>query len=459
MFKKCKGFNDMHSSRLILGKLMLNRLIFSKPLASGEILNTTIIMTAVISVWAYPNLSYANVDRSDGVVLPQPALIIDASLPASTKIIECKSLIKSQTIKVSGHSAISQNCDLSNKSVRFVLDSSHSSLDCQGARFSPTADDISNASAITIMPKTDIGIEDIAVANCHIDGYGHALNIRQYTNPSKRYERSFTDPAANRALAPRDIHITNVSSINSRKSSMFVGDHVQAVTFDRIRIQNAGTVGLYMEFGSRDNVVTHSTFIGNGFRKLKTNREAIAIDSSSNNHIEHNQFVHNGAGSILLYRNCFEYADDVSRSNRFKRTESSRDNIIRNNTFTDEPVGVWVASRQSRNLKGFQCGAYLIKQTPFASYHLDSAKDNQIISNHFENVEKGIIVEDDGTLISDNKFAATVNIPISVGSNIREDSTAGAVKNTVIVNNDFEDKTVQQAIMIREKSKMATEIR
>ena len=436
-----------------------SRLMLIRILVGGKVLTIATIMSAVTSVVACKRLPYTDIEKVDGVSLSKPGLIIDASLPAPTNIIECQSLTKGQTIKVSGHSAISQNCDLANKSVRFVLDSSHSSLDCQGARLSATADDKSNASAITIMPKTDTGIEDIAVANCHINGYGHALNIRQYTNPSKRYERSFTDPAANRALAPRDIHITNVSSINSRKSSMFVGDHVQAVIFDRIRIQNAGTVGLYMEFGSRDNVVTHSTFIGNGFRKLKTNREAIAIDSSSNNRIEHNQFVHNGAGSILLYRNCFEYADDLSRSNRFKRTESSRDNIIRNNTFTDESVGVWVASRQSRNLKGFQCGAYLIKQTSRASYHLDSAKDNKIISNRFENVEKGVIVEDDGTLISDNKFAATVNMPISVGSEVREDSIAGAVKNTVIEGNSFDNKTIQQAIMIREKSKKATEIR
>lgn len=160
----------------------------------------------------------------------------------------------------------------------------------------------------------------------------------------------------------------------------------------------------------------------------------------------------------MLYRNCFEHADDPARSNHFKRTESSRDNIIVNNTFEDEPVGVWVASRQSRNLKGFECGAYLVKQTPFASYHLDSAKDNQIINNRFEQVEQGIIVEDDGTLIKGNKFAANVRLPIIVGSEIREDSAAGAVKDTRIDNNTFIDKSIEQAIDIRPASKTATHI-
>ena len=435
------------------------RLILSRTLVGGKVLTIAIIISVVTSVTACTRLPYTDIEKVDGVSLSKPELIIDASLPAPTNTIECQSLTEGQTIKVSGHSVLSQNCDLDSKSVRFVLDSSHSSLDCQGARLSTMIDDESNASAITIKPKIDAAIEDVAVANCHVDGYGHALHIRQYSNPNQRYARNFTDPSANRALAPHDIQITNVSSINSRNSGMFVGDHVHAVTFDRIRVQNAGTVGLYLEFGSRDNVIVNSVFIGNGFRTFKPNREAIALDSSANNRIEHNQFIHNGAGSILLYRNCFEHANDPVRSNHFKRTESSRDNIIRSNTFTDEPVGVWVASRQSRNLKGFQCGAYLIKQTPFSSYHLDSAKNNKIINNRFENVDQGIIVEDDGTLISDNNFAATVNIPISVGSEIREDSKAGAVKDTVIEGNSFDNKTIQQAIMIREKSKMATEIR
>ena len=291
-----------------------------------------------------------------------------------------------------------------------------------------------------------------------MDGYGHALNIRQYSNPNQRYARGFINPADNRALAPSNIRVINVSSRNSINSGMFVGDHVHDITFDKIRIQNAGTVGLYLEFGSRDNVIKNSVFVGNGFRTFKPNREAIAVDSSSNNRIENNQFIHNGAGSILLYRNCFEHADDRARSNHFKRTESSRDNIIANNVFEDEPVGVWVASRQSRNLKGFECGAYLIKQTPFASYHLDSAKDNQIINNRFEQVEQGIIVEDDGTLIKGNKFAANVRLPISVGSEIREQSTVGAIMNTQIKNNTFIDKSIEQAIEVSAASKTATHI-
>lgn len=413
----------------------------------------------VLGLTACERLPFANSDSNFDEVTLNQSITIDAKLPAATTTIDCTQLTPKQTVTVKGHSALSKGCDLTGQSIRFELNESHSSLDCQGAALSTMADDPSKASAITIKPKTDMAIKDIAVANCHVDGYGHALHIRQYSNPNQRYARGFIDPAANRALAPRDIQVMNVSSRNSINSGMFVGDHVHGVTFDKVYIQNAGTIGLYLEFGSRDNVIKNSVFVGNGFRSFKPNREAIAIDSSSNNRIENNEFIHNGAGSVLLYRNCFEHADDPTRSNHFKRTESSRDNVIRGNIFKDEPVGVWVASRQSRNLKGFNCGAYLVKKTLFASYHLDSAKDNQIIDNRFEQVEQGIIVEDDGTLISGNQFAATVGTPIVVGSKIREDSSAGAITGTVIIDNIFTDKTTKQAIKIRAASKTATEIR
>lgn len=408
---------------------------------------------------ACERLPFASTNTSSDKAHSKQSLMIDAKLPTATTIIDCEQLTPKQIVKVQGHSALSPSCDLTEQSIRFELNDSHSSLDCRGARLSTMADDQSTASAITIKPKTDNAIEDIAVANCHVDGYGHALHIRQYSQPNQRYVRGFIDPAANRALAPRNIRVVNVTSRNSINSGMFVGDHVHGITFDKVRIQNAGTVGLYLEFGSRDNVIKNSVFIGNGFRTFKPNREAIAVDSSSNNLIENNQFIHNGAGSILLYRNCFEHADDPTRGNHFKRTESSRDNIIRGNIFQDEPVGVWVASRQSRNLKGFACGAYLVKQTPFASYHLDSAKDNQIINNRFQQVEQGIIVEDDGTLISGNQFAADVNLPINIGSEIREQADAGPIKGTMIKDNTFTDKTIEQAIKIRDASKTATEIR
>lgn len=168
----------------------------------------------------------------------------------------------------------------------------------------------------------------------------------------------------------------------------------------------------------------------------------------------------------MLYRNCFEHANDPTRSNHFKRTQSSENNLIQGNLFENEPVGIWVASRQSRNLKGFECGAYPLLETANARYHLDSARDNQIMNNHFVNVEKSIIVEDDGTLIQENDFtqaapqpaqtatapaSQSINRAIVVGSAIREQSKAGAIKHTRILDNRFANSQ-QQDVYIRPAS-------
>ena len=388
--------------------------------------------------------------------------VIDASLPAPTQQLACAELQANQVVTISGHTQLAKSCDLATKGVQFLLNSSETSLDCNGALLGPT-EATANKTAITIKPKNDAAIANIAVANCHVQGYGHAVNIRQKTNPNVRYSKGLSDPAANRALAPRDIRIVNVSSEGSNNSGIFVGDHVQRVTFDKLRVARAGTVGLYLEFGSQHNTIQNSVFVDNGFRSFKPNREAIAVDSSSFNTIQNNQFIHNGAGSVLLYRNCFEHADDPSQSNHFKRTESARNNIIKDNTFRDEPVGVWVASRQSRNLKGFACGAYPLAETLLASYHIDSAKDNQILGNTFIQVDTGIIVEDDGTQIINNDFTQAGNIAIKIGSEIREkyaDTSKGvlaAIQHTQIRNNRLAaNKPLAQQIQISTPSQATT---
>ncbi|MER1974039.1 MAG: hypothetical protein ABS880_09750, partial [Psychrobacter alimentarius] len=157
-----------------------------------SLITATVVMTACERL---PSI-YTGSDYDADI---KPPLIIDAHLPTATTTIDCVALVPNQTVIVKGHSVISQGCDLTEKSIRFELNTSDSSLDCQGAVLSPTANDASKASAITIKPKTDSAINNIAVANCHIDGYGHALHIRQYSNPNQRYARGLIAPAANRA--------------------------------------------------------------------------------------------------------------------------------------------------------------------------------------------------------------------------------------------------------------------
>ena len=431
MFKKCKKLSVF----MMLSKLSPSTLTLLILLALGGLSGCEQMPILINQTDIKTNSSY----KQDF------ALIVDAHLPTPTQTLDCDNISPKQVINIQGHTTLKSGCDLTNKGVRFVLNHSNTSLDCQGATLSPQ-DKNNTETAITIQPKTDTPISDISVANCHIQGYGHALNIRQYSNPNQRYAKGLIDPNANRALAPHDIHIINVSTQGSVNSGIFVGDHVHHVTFDMLRVQGAGTVGLYLEFGSQYNVIENSVFVDNGFRPFKPNREAIAIDSSAFNTIRNNQFIHNGAGGIFLYRNCFEHANDPSRSNHFKRTESAAHNLIQDNVFENEPVGVWVASRQSRNLKGFECGAYLLAETGFASYYLDSAKDNRIIGNTFIDVDEGIIVEDDGTQIIGNDFTKIEGMAIKVGSPIRKKYAANIsgvtpdITDTVIKDNVGNDK-------------------
>lgn len=367
-------------------------------------------------------------------------------IPVATRIIDCNAIQPNQKIHIREHSKLSASCDLTNKSVRFIIDASNSSLDCRGANISQ-AGSKQSGSAITIKPKQNHAIDNITVANCHVQGYGHALHIRQKTKPNTRYLKGLTSLADNKKTAPHNIRIFNLSSNGSKNSGIFLGDHVYDVHFSHLHIRASGTVGLYFEFGSQNNLVENSVFSDNGFRMFKPNREAIAIDSSANNIIKNNTFIHNGAGSIFLYRNCFEHAQDKSRSNHFKRTQSSDNNVISHNVFNNETVGIWVASRQSRDLSGFNCGAYLMKETASASYHLDSAKNNLIKLNTMIDVAQGVIVEDDNNQVIENNFINAGGIAIEVGSPIREQTKYGPIKNTQISNNQFPPAVSSKSLM------------
>lgn len=383
-------------------------------------------------------------NQPQAAALPQKDL---NNLPITT--IDTRTLTDGQAIEVKGHvKLVPANANLWQKNVHFIIKQSDSVLDCQGAIMSSTDDKIT---AITIQtPSNETGIRNIQVKNCMVTGYNHGLLIEQQTPANQRYEQlqqGKTTIDKQLEQSPHHILIDNITVTHSKNSGIFLGDHGHNVDFNRVAVVRSGTVGLYFEFGSRDNVVRNSFFSQNGIRQVnvagvgigKPNREAIAIDSSANNRIEQSHFDHNGAGGIFLYRNCFEHADDPTQANHFLRTQGSNGNVIRHNVFKREPVGVWIASRQSRNLKGFACGAYTISETPFASYHLDEAEHNHVQQNLFLADKTGIIVEDDNNILQTNQFDKTTEQPIVIGSKIRLESSEGVVKNNQLANNTLID--------------------
>lgn len=363
------------------------------------------------------------------------------------KILDCGSLQTGKPITLTGQNQLPNNCDLWQKNAQFIIEQNDVSLDCQGVAMSATDD---KRTAITIRTPNDnqTGVQNIRIKNCLLSGYNHGILIEQKTPANVRYQQLLAQQTTldkQRQQSPNHILLDHILVDSSRNSGIFIGDHVQAVTLANSRVQHSGTVGVYLEFGSGNNQILYSQFSGNGFRQTnvagvaigKPNREAIAIDSSAHNVIAYNRFDGNGAGGVFLYRNCFEHADDPSQANHFLRTQGSNDNQILSNIFTHEPVGVWVASRQSRNLKGFGCGAYLIKEDLISSYHLDDSEQNLIQNNRFADNKNAIILEDDRNIVRQNQFADSVILPIKVGSQIRLTSSEGAVKGNHLHQNQF----------------------
>lgn len=376
----------------------------------------------------------------------------------SLNVLDCAELQSGKTISLTGDNQIPASCDLWQKNTHFVIQNSDTSLDCQGVAMSVNGSTTQkNITAFAIQTPISLsktgqgqGIGNIRLDNCIAVGYGHGVLVEQAMPANQRYEQLLqqqTTRDAQQQLSPNHILLNRILVADSKNSGVFIGDHVQDVTLTNSRVLNAGTVGVYFEFGSGHNTVQDSSFSQNGIRQInvggvgvgKPNREAIAIDSSQHNKIRHNQFEGNGGGGVFLYRNCFEHANDKRLANHFLRVDGSNGNLIESNTFVNEPVGVWVASRQSRNLRGFECGAYVIRANLLESYHLDEAEQNTIAQNTFDNVEQGIVIEDDNNVVRSNTFLPTVNKPITIGSMVRETSSEGVVKGNQINQNTFGD--------------------
>lgn len=143
---------------------------------------------------------------------------------------------------------------------------------------------------------------------------------------------------------PNSITLENIVVKNSGRTGVYIDDYVSNVIIKNSTIINSGGAAIYLDFSTREIKIYNDKIAMNG---LIANREAIAIDSSSDNLIEGNHFDGNSAGSIFLYKNCGEQMRSGKQVIRWMHSDN---NIIRNYMFLNENIGVWIASRQSRNL-------------------------------------------------------------------------------------------------------------
>lgn len=317
-------------------------------------------------------------------------------------------------------------------------------LDCAGATLDSRG---MTGNTITVLAS------NVTVRNCLLlPGRDHGIRIVSQTGTAAKQAL----PKEERyARTPSGVTIADVTIRDPGRTGIFVDNYVRGTHIVRTRVESAADSGIYLEQSSTGTVIEDSALIGNGFGEFLRpkisvwKREGIAIDSSADNVIRRTLFSANAGGGIFLYKNCHEHA--ATNPNSVPRWMPSARNEISDNRFESEPVGVWVASRQSRLLFDMQCGDPQYAPGLF----LDSAPDNRIIGNRFSGVDIAIRVEDDGTQIVDNIMFRSRTACVKVGTTPRSVILNRPVVGTILTGNQCEDAPDNGAFVFTDGSRPA----
>ncbi|MGH0036339.1 MAG: right-handed parallel beta-helix repeat-containing protein [Myxococcota bacterium] len=293
----------------------------------------------------------------------------------------------------------------------FDISTSDVTLDCRGALI--RGDSSPGSRGIEIEAPEGSDLSNVTVRGCRVEGFLNSIRITR---------EGFRDlePGEEYLNETRDIVIENSWLEDSRGVGLFVDGYVSDVTIRGNVITRAGSAGIYLETGSRRNLVERNLLLDNGYRENGPDgqatslggvdfwfwgigREGIAVDGSYENTIRFNSFSGNSAGGIFLYKNCGEYPD---RPVYFERRTPSDDNLIAGNVFSGGVNGVWVGSRMGENTLPMECTDPAYIDTPIERVVLDYAANNVVRGNVFHDVTHAIRVEDDGTEVSGNFFLA-----------------------------------------------------
>lgn len=324
------------------------------------------------------------------------------------------------------------------------IGTSHVTLDCRGAHIEdPTG---TARRGILISAPNDVALTDVTVRNCVVKGF---LNTIRVSRPDFRT----LPPGAEYDAAFSDIVIEASNLYRSRGSGIFVDAYVTGVTIRGVEVAGAGSVGIYLEAGSKDNVVEHSWVRRNGYadvapegvpfmigttpvRYRSTGREGIAVDGSRDNVIRGNVIAANAAGAIFLYKNCGEYVTERPAS-WWPRRYGATGNLIEGNIINNHDDGVWVGSRQAENQEFMDCSDTPVVTGSLRRIYDDPASDNVVRGNRFHEVTRGVRVEDDRTRVEGNRFTGTDPdaTAVLVGSMYRT-ARGRPVQGTEVVDNE-----------------------
>jgi len=363
------------------------------------------------------------------LLVPRHAGAVD---PGS-QLIGCDQADTQVTIAVSSH--LDPSCTWT-RGVEIVA--SDVTLDCQGAHIAAP----DRRYGVHIVSTTDVALANITVRNCHIEGFLNNVHIEREgfrdLVEGQEYEHAFSN-----------IVIEDSTILNSRGVGIFVNGYVTGVTLRHLHVEGADSTGIYLEAGSKDNVVENNEIVNNGYGEngpagqfftlagvsfyfWGTGREGLAIDGSRYNRIANNYFTGNSAGAIFLYKNCGEFVNE--RPQRWWHRRYGADgNVIEGNTIVGEDNGVWIASRMGENVLPMDCSDPQYQ----GGVVLDYADDNVVRDNVFENVTFGVRVEDDRAVVTGNEFTSDdpAHEAVVVGTRFRTSALGLPVDGTTITGN------------------------
>ncbi|MCS4065615.1 right-handed parallel beta-helix repeat-containing protein [Pseudomonas putida] len=274
-----------------------------------------------------------------------------------------------------------------------TVDRSNFTLNCNGA----TLNGQNRLKTGIIISGFGKKINNVTVENCNLLNYKH--NAIAITNSTSQKKYNY-DPDKLYAISPSEVHLNNLRIYNSGSGGIYFYAYTHNSTLRNSTIAFSKEAGVYLSQNTKNIEITGNTFTHNGRTPKKADRrEGLAIDTSSHNTIQRNLFISNGAGGIFLYTKCGKTINPATWS-------PSNSNTIRENIFKDEPVGIWLASRQSRDLSSWKCTATPVDTA--GKYFRDYSDHNTISQNRFCGGTVGIRIEGDHNDISNNYFSPTL---------------------------------------------------
>lgn len=309
--------------------------------------------------------------------------------------------------KISGQVRLNPSCVYQGS---VSIAGSGTSLDCAGA----TLDGEGRRKFGVIIRSPEGNIKDVKVENCIIKNYA---NTGIFVTSGKRPNEWSQDIKANYNSAPSNITLKNVSVDNSGRVGVYFDDYVTRSSLRDSKVSGSGGAGIYLDQGSQYITIDNNSIENNGYSKTsKAVREGLAIDASALNSVTRNKFSSNAAGGVFLYKNCGE---KFSSGGSTLRWQSSNDNSIKTNSFINEKVGIWVASRQSRNLAKWDCGDAPVDSS--RHYFADFANHNTIEDNTFCRNDVAVRVEGDDNIMKNNSFDSGGGVVVPFESKAKPD--------------------------------------